>query len=597
VSVGLVLGAFDLIHDGFDYETSVLAEGTSRGNPVPIEVAVKSWLQDGSIVVTQGYDNREVRIRVRFRGPALVTPEEAEASLAAAEAALFAELGKPNTLTWSPPYGSAASVFVVVTSSLEPEDDDFGEVAPDGPYSTYSVRLVCEAFVRSVSEVVSPALTGGGSTTTDVDTMGSATGGSATSNGVAATVVNAAGPPTTNSATQSAVIGNYTIAMTKTISSTTSSLKYLIVDWKGTVTGNPNFISNALTAFGDGVSLTRVANAASPTAGYTRTWFFVAASSVTSLRLEWLSQVGVYPTPTPASRQMLLDNIAISDVKPGIGTARQQIRTVAVSGSARTPGALAVESATAALGDTLVYVYPSDEATTSYIPALRQFRTAGNAVTGDTSLMSGSWESIVTSGVTYTIPVAQLPTGSYLLLARLATNVGGTPTITYTARTVLNATNVGPAVTGAMTVTTVAAYQMYTLGKFSLPTLDLGPASPASVTLNLVASSACTIDEAWLFNITIGQLIQVQCGTGAGAVGGSARRLFVEPARVDTPRPTLRIGHSSDGSDAFYPTATQSWQSPQFTPSEVNVFTGTSNATDSGASLRYFPRWHTHAAS
>jgi hypothetical protein len=36
---------------------------------VPIEVAVKSWLQDGSIVVTQGYDNRTVTLRVRLRGP------------------------------------------------------------------------------------------------------------------------------------------------------------------------------------------------------------------------------------------------------------------------------------------------------------------------------------------------------------------------------------------------------------------------------------------------------------------------------------------------------------------------------------------------
>jgi hypothetical protein len=72
----LVLGAFDLTAS--DGTTKVLSEGTTRGNPVPIETAVKSWLQDGSIVVTQGYDNREVHIRVRFFGAnltALATKE------------------------------------------------------------------------------------------------------------------------------------------------------------------------------------------------------------------------------------------------------------------------------------------------------------------------------------------------------------------------------------------------------------------------------------------------------------------------------------------------------------------------------------------
>jgi hypothetical protein len=55
----LVLGSFNLTDwAGVAYNTSVIAEGTSRGAPVPIEVAVKSWLQDGSVVVTQGYDNR-----------------------------------------------------------------------------------------------------------------------------------------------------------------------------------------------------------------------------------------------------------------------------------------------------------------------------------------------------------------------------------------------------------------------------------------------------------------------------------------------------------------------------------------------------------
>jgi hypothetical protein len=64
----LVLGAFNLTDwTGATYATSVIAEGTSKGAPVPLEQAVKSWLQDGSIVVTQGYDNRTVTLRVKIR--------------------------------------------------------------------------------------------------------------------------------------------------------------------------------------------------------------------------------------------------------------------------------------------------------------------------------------------------------------------------------------------------------------------------------------------------------------------------------------------------------------------------------------------------
>jgi len=588
----LTLGSFNLTDwAGTQYATSIIAEGTSKGAPVPIEVAVKSWLQDGSIVVTQGYDNRTVNLRVKLRGTSLT-------AVANAEAALNLELGKTNTLTWTPASGPA-SVFVVVTSSMEPSpstDEDIAEGLAT-PWRTYNLRLLCEAFVRSTTEVTTAALAGSGTTTTNVDTMGAATGWSATSNGVGVSVVNAAGPPTTNSATQPSAAGAYTIAMTKTISTSTSSLKYLIVDWTGTVSGADYFISDDLDAFGDGVALSRLATNISPTAGYTRTWFGpIAASSITSLRLEWASDV---PRPgATGSRVLSLDNIAVSDVKPGTGTARQQIRTIAVSGSARTQGSLTVESATAALGDTLVYVYPSDPTTTSYVPAMRQFRTSGNTVTADSTLLSGSRESTTGSGITYTIPNARLPQGNYLLIARLQW-IGGTttPVMNYTAQAVLNATNIGPAVTGSAQITVTSTYQNFTLGRLVLPTLDLPPSSAASITLNLRTTGLPDCDEVWLFNTTIGQLVQVQCGTGAGAVGGAARRLFIRPADILTPRPTVRIGHSADGSDSFAPSALQSWMPPQFNPPEVNVFTATSNATDSGASLRHYPRWHTHAAS
>ena len=52
-----------------DGSARVMAEGTSWGAPVPIDVAIESFLQDGAIVVTQGYDNREMNVRVRITAP------------------------------------------------------------------------------------------------------------------------------------------------------------------------------------------------------------------------------------------------------------------------------------------------------------------------------------------------------------------------------------------------------------------------------------------------------------------------------------------------------------------------------------------------
>ena len=108
-----------------------------------------------------------------------------------------------------------------------------------------------------------------------------------------------------------------------------------------------------------------------------------------------------------------------------------------------------------------------------------------------------------------------------------------------------------------------------------------------------------SLDEAWLFNNAIGALIgPVACGTGAAAAGGPARRLFIEPPSVTTPRPRILIGHSAARSDAFYPVGgSGGWDIPQFDPYGVNVLTVTTNALDASVTLRHYPRWHSHAAS
>ncbi len=95
----------------------------------------------------------------------------------------------------------------------------------------------------------------------------------------------------------------------------------------------------------------------------------------------------------------------------------------------------------------------------------------------------------------------------------------------------------------------------------------------------------------------------VNCGTAPAAVGGPAKRLFIEPATSENPLPTVRIGHSADRSDAYYPGAQSrtgslvSWEIPVFEPPMVNVFVCTAQATDTTVALRHYPRWDLNAAS
>lgn len=579
MAVSLVLGDFDLIHVGSAYETSVLAEGTSRGVPVPIEVAVKSWLQDGAIVVTQGYDNREVRVRVRFHGDDLQ-------ALAEAEAALFAELGKPNTLTWTPPDGSPASVFVVVTSSLEAEDDDLGEIDSD-PYRTYSVRLVCEAFVRSASETVAAALATSGTTTTLVDN------GSATTNWTGAVDSVSTAPSVVSGAvgiTTSALLGSVTVTLTRTASISTSATPYLVVDWSATAG-----TSAGLRAFGDGTELTKIGEAPSPTAGYTRSWFLAAASTVGVLRLD--SASAAFNPLVTQSRSLYVDNINRTDIAPSIGTARQLIRSFPVDGSAPSPGSFAIEHATTSLGDVLAYFWSDDSRGNS--PPCRQFRTGGPSVTTDATMVSGAREVISSGTTTFEIPASRMFAGRHLLMARLACAnlVAPQAIVTYTATTVVGGTDVGVTVTGTTTLTLSTTYGIYALGRLQLPTRDLDVATGGvvRVTITAAGTATTTMDEAWLFSAA-GQLVQVACGSGAAASGGPAKRVFLEPATPFQPRPTVRIGHAANKSDSFYPADFRSWQFPYFKPPRMSVLTVTTNATDASGTYRAFDRWHTHAA-
>jgi hypothetical protein len=389
------------------------------------------------------------------------------------------------------------------------------------------------------------------------------------------------------------MVGKVTIALTRSGSITTSSTKYLQIDWAAQASGF------AMLATGDGTNLTKISEMQSPTAGYIRTTFLVSAASISTLVLKVATDnVTGAGVDTATVRSLYVDNINRTDVLPQFGTTRQLQRTIDVAGSARSPGAIAIEHASSSLGETLAYFWPDDS--TAYSPPLRQYRVSGGTVTGDGTMVSGSTEPLSGSTVTWDIPAKRLIDGGHLLMARLLCTTSAT--LTYTYRLRINSTDVGPTTTGTYALGTTAdgagtTMRIKAIGKLMLPPVSVPKTTGAVVRLTLTASATTTLDEAWLFNSDVGQLIWVDCDRGTAASGGPAKRLFIEPASVTTPRPTVRIGHSADRSDSFTPTLLYSWQFPQMAPPRENVFTVTCNALEASASYRAYARWHGQVAS
>jgi hypothetical protein len=572
--------------------------GLDGGAPQNQTEALALLLQDGEVVLSDRASNLTMQFNVMVEGADLLECAENFA-------ALIAESDKPlNTITLDPEDYGPPSVYDSFRAQVTHARNDDGELARQ---RIYTVVVSAAPFVRSVAEVVIPALPASGTTTTLVNDGSVTTGWTGTVDGVSATpaVVSGAVRVTTTSVGFTTCV----LGLTLTASIATSSTKYIVVDWKPeSLTGGPD-----LRVYGDGVELPQLAQSASPTAGMTRTWFGpVAASSIAALTLKSSSSGGAPLGGSGATRSLNVDNINRTDIAPSSGTGRQLLRSIEIAGSARTQGSVTIEHASSALGDVLAYFFPDSEDAQGYSPQLRQYRISGGTVTTDATLVSGARESISPSGgggaaaVVFDIPVSRLAAGLHTLMARAKVNTGvsGTATFAWITQLRINGTDVGPSRAGSSTVSavgTATAQTIYTLGRLMLPTRDVDLGSTTAVvrlTLWLVDTvfSGMEFDEAWLFNSSIGRLVQVACGTGSPASGGPANRLFIEPATVLTPRPTVRIGFAADRSDSFHPATLSAWQFPEFAPPRVNMLLVTTNAADASVSFRSFPRWHTHAA-
>ena len=576
------------------FTIKTLGDDADFGNPEPIDVTIPSQMLDGSDVRTTGHGNREVFLRVQVTAPDGV-------ALAQAEAALLGELGRRNTLAWTPPApASPTTVFQVLTSHLESAFNDMDELRT---VRTYGIRLICKPSGRSVDEVVTPALASGATpVTVVVDECDSAAGWASQG---AATVVDGAvsasfdsHPNTSMGAAEPYHRANTWITRTSAAVDM-SATPYLVLDLRaalvwGVPSGGPTLWEPEVAA--DGVRLQRVSASPSPITGFTRFTYLCSDPSITTVRIDavigarWVYAVG-------GTVALQVAQVTRTNQAPTAGTGRQSMRVVDVQGTARSEGSLSI-AGTTSLGEVLVYTSPQ-LATGNYRPDV--MRWAQLTPTADPNTASGG---IVSSPALFYIPARLLPPGGYAVMAQLQASSAYSPTVDVTAKTRFG--TVAPALEPPVTIRKKLDVRegrgIYALGTMMLPPVSVPDASGSLVQISVGTSGggAVILGELWLFHMgDDAALTWVDCGTGTPSAGGPASRLWIDAPTLESPNPTVLMGSQADRTDARHPgAALLSLGVHKFPAGEVGAFVVTSNVTlPAEIEFRHTPNWHTNAAS
>lgn len=560
---------------GETYMFEVAEPDTQWGNPQPVTVALLTMLTNGSQVSHLRDDNREPTI-------ALTVKASGAAALAAAEVDLRAATGKSAELVWQPSASAAAAtVFDVVWSQLDHQMDSWRE---RWFWRSYTISLQALPHARSEDKVITPAVATVAPTV--VDAGASTTNWSAIApSGATLSVVSGAVRLTYNPATATSGVYGATMRRTATVSTTTE--KYISVDWKTSIS---SIYALQTSATGN---LPEVRREPAPTAGFTRSWFQVP-DSVTSIA--WLQFVILHPAYPSGSATLDIDQVLLANALPASGTGRQLTRTIAPGGSVAAEGSIKVEHASSGLGSTVVYTHPVQD---GYSPPLRPWLDSAGTETTYAAGISGKYNALDVDW-RVEIPSSSVPTGDVQLWASLSRSTAGSQSIAWAARSAVG-TGVGDSQLGSITANFAVAntFYLFPIARLALPVTRVGPAGHVAIVINAFSASV-VLDEAWLFAMDKGRLTVVDCGTGTPLATSVHNRLRIDAPSIDEPNGAIMIGTASDWSDTYVPTAPKvpcDQVGHRFDPEGALIFTVTAGVADASVSLEHYRRWHTHAGS
>lgn len=587
---GLTWGALDFVDpnptvDGYLLEA--IGGDTNFGNPKAEIQVVRSLLTDGSLAVLEGWDNREVQIRVRLSAP----DATAGPALALAESALMTEIQavSKSPLLYTPPATDAAvSVFDVVAATLERDNANDWDIEEElREYRYFVLTLTCLPFARPEGTVVVPALSPNppSPTTVDIDTCDSTTNWSASYWGGPFTntfgVVSGAVRVTQTPLSPMTTYPRMGLRRSGTLS--TSGMPYLAVDVR---TSHPGVYTSLDFQPFNQPAISPVAT--EPLSGGVVRYYF--AGDITDFQV-WSNTGGAASGPTSSdARWMEVSNIARTDTIPGSGTTRQFSRSAAVTGSAPTQAAIRLYDATPAALGSEILVHSSRN--TNWKPSLRPFRTSSATVTADSAMVSGARNTLASSMV-FRIAASRFTEGTYSLMARMS--VSTSASLGWSVRMVSSAgaTTVGSSVvvSGSITVPVTSGYQVLNLAAIPLPVVKAE--ADQMVELTLTGTANMTLDEAWLFGLHDGVLTWIRDAD-------SLTWIEIRSPELGAARPSIYGGTGAKGAnsiDVSWKAAGStygSFGSHRFEPGLMQIFTVCSTSLVSQSEIEFYPRYHSH---
>ena len=595
--------------DGYTIEAVV---GTRFGNPVPVEATIASLLRDGSIVSKTGDENREMSLLVRITAPDGV-------ALALGEKRLNLATGKRTTLAWTPPDGiGPTTVFDVLTSSLNRVENDWDLDEVRG-VRTYSLRLICLPFGRSVDLVTDDAGTppsGGGTQLYNAQsTTGWAPYGYAPSGGLYTvdTVVFSEGTGSIKSRFQT--FDNYTPGVSVSrgadelsgVSWSTGAGGYLSARVKFQWT-KTSLEVHVTTAAGR-VRVPALIESSRDAQGFVLVaWPVAAGLTITAIDFAWQQSGPVIGSLGSNPHYVWYDDFRLLAAAT---TDNQVLKQLDVKGSARTSGSLRVAAPTdsVALGKVLAIVSATSELPPGFMPDGRRSAVT-SSTTPDTSALQGSFytpsTTIYDDGTdrpVFDVPVGSLTPGPYTIVSLVKAETVDT-LVGVQARLRYGSSYVGPTSTAERTVPnlTIGDWHFVTVGTVNLPPLPMESAdTTAKVRLLFKGAKLANVYmiPAWqVGGRPVAEFGIVDCGLGTVAPGGASSSVWFDSPSVAQPRGGYWRGPTADRMNVQ--SAWPDLKKPArftFAPGGLSAWIVSLGAAGPTLTLAYFPAWFGSSAS
>lgn len=576
------------------YEMYVTGEGTSFENAEAVTAVIETFLTDLQYIEIDGYGSRTVQLNVWVTA-------DSDRMLARAENDLMRQLYKPTLLWWRPPRHDAPwSVFEVATSGLQIAplgDNDFEEATF---WRKYTISLTCGAWVRGTTEETA-SMPSGGSESIILNT-GTVAGVSVdqavetevtfddSSGDLVATL---AAKPSPYDRVAGIKFSGYAIDPTVT--------PMLVVEAQTTSAPGPSILTVQARGTGGAIQNLNLSSVVALPGGWFRYYYKLKDAPAGVI---WNSIVYTYTWTGSYTLVISFRQLSVTDAAGSIGSLRQKMFDLDVKGSVVARGAIEVGNDDP-LGTALVYSF-SDPTEGNYMPVLTPWRFPLSTATWglDANMASGHINQ-ATAGqrCVYSIPLDTLPDGTYdLVMKGRGTGVGGAiVSVDFEVNQGGLIVFAQPRVeTGIGENSGVQLY--YNLGQVSLPLLRThadGTDATLDISIRNAAALANTFqwDDCYLLNVDTGAYtILTSLGlTSSSPSAAEPNFLSLESPSFEWPAQSIMVGVRDDPPTYYTPNGVKIFAlgRHELEPGRNRVLVVT-DAVDSEATARYYPRGHTN---